>query len=265
MKRLYRLAFVFLALHLSAAPCAIAQNRAVAERTAGQPAAAVESEPPGVGPIRQEGRYERERRAAFMKQKAEKQHALVFLGDSITEGWGDDFREKFPGVSVANRGISGDTSRGLLARLDEDVLALDPRGVVLLIGTNDIGLDVPPEGIAENVKLLVAKIAAKDPKTPIILCLVMPTSPKKNRPTEKIRELNQLLAEAVRGNERVTVLDTYTLFANAEGEAKAEEFPDLLHPNEAGYAKWRGALWPLLATLGFVETEPDSVHAGGGL
>lgn len=183
---------------------------------------------------------------------------LVFLGDSITEGWGDDFHEKFPGVSVANRGISGDTSRGLLARLDEDVLALEPRGVVLLIGTNDIGLDVPPEGVAENVKRLVANVAEKNPKTPIILCLVMPTSPKKNRPTEKIRELNQLLAAAVRGNERVTVLDTYTLFANTAGEAKAEEFPDLLHPNAAGYAKWRSALWPLLATLGFVETEPDS-------
>jgi hypothetical protein len=104
----------------------------------------------------------------------------------------------------------------------------------------------------------VAKINEKAPKAPIILCLVMPTSPTKGRPTDKIRELNQLLAEAVRGNERVTVLDTYTLFANAAGEAKAEEFPDLLHPNAAGYAKWRSALWPLLATLGFVETEADA-------
>ncbi len=87
----------------------------------------------------------------------------------------------------------------------------------------------------------------------------MPTSTKKqHRPTEQIRKLNQLLAEVARGNEHVTVLDTYTLFANAEGEAKPEEFPDLLHPNEAGYAKWRAALWPVLATLGFVEREPES-------
>ena len=60
---------------------------------------------------------------------------------------------------VANRGISGDTSRGLLARLDDDVLALNPRGIVLLIGTNDIEVKVPPEGIAANVKLLLEKIA----------------------------------------------------------------------------------------------------------
>ncbi len=60
-----------------------------------------------------------------------------------------------------------------------------------------------------------------------------------------------------RGNEQVTVLDTYTLFANAEGDAKPEEFPDLLHPNQAGYAKWKAGLWPLLATFGLVETTPD--------
>ncbi|HYO24734.1 MAG TPA: family 16 glycoside hydrolase, partial [Lacipirellulaceae bacterium] len=49
----------------------------------------------------------------------------------------------------------------------------------------------------------------------------------------------------------------YTLYADAQGDAKPEEFPDLLHPNDAGYAKWRAALWPLLATLGFVDREPD--------
>ena len=123
-------------------------------------------------------------------------------------------------------------------------------GIVLLIGTNDIELKVPPEGIAENVKRLLAKITAHDPKTPIILCQVFPTSGKKDRPTEKIRELNQLLAEVARGNEQVTVLDTYTLFANAEGEAKPEEFPDLLHPNDVGYAKWRAALWPAAGHAG---------------
>ena len=167
-------------------------------------------------------------------------------------------------LKLANRGISGDTTRGLLARLDDDVLALNPRGIVLLIGTNDIDVKVSPADIAGNVKLLLDKIAAHDPKLPIILCQVMPTSATKDRPTEKIRELNERLADVARGYEQVTVLDTYTLFANAEGEAKPEEFPDLLHPNDAGYAKWRAALWPLLATLGFVETEPDSFQPEEG-
>src|SRR5262249_12590629 len=187
------------------------------------------------------------------------QHAIVFLGDSITQGWSDDFRGKFAGLNVANRGISGDTSRGLLARVDEDVLSLDPSGIVLLIGTNDISVKVRPEDIAANVKLLLKKIGEHNPDTPIILCQVMPTSgAKQNRPKDQIQKLNRLLAEMVRGNQQVTVLDTYTLFAGPDGEAKLEEFPDLLHPNEIGYNKWKAALWPLLATLGFVDKEGDS-------
>src|SRR5262249_22660797 len=82
---------------------------------------------------------------------------------------------------------------------------------------------------------------------------------KQHRPKEKIRELNQLLTEVARENKHVTVLDTYTLFAGPDGEAKLEEFPDLLHPNDIGYTKWRAALWPLLATLGFVDKEPDAL------
>jgi hypothetical protein len=85
----------------------------------------------------------------------------------------------------------------------------------------------------------------------------MPTSPTKDRPTEKIRELNERLANVARDFNQVTVLDTYTLFANKDGEAPSELFPDLLHLNEAGYDKWWAALWPLFATLGFIETEPD--------
>jgi lysophospholipase L1-like esterase len=262
MQRIAPLAVaLILDLHFAIAENVVAQNAAVAEKSVGRQTPVFGNDVPGVGPIRSEDWFVkiwREQRAKFAKEKDKQQHALVFFGDSITQGWGDDFQGKFPGLNVANRGISGDTSRGLIARLNNDVLSLDPSGIVLLIGTNDIDVGVPPEGIAANVKLLLAKIAAHHPDTPIILCQVMPTSPKKNRPTEKIRRLNGLLADAVRGNEHVTVLDTYTLFANVDGEAKPEEFPDLLHPNEAGYARWRSALWPLLATLGFVEKAPGS-------
>ena len=183
--------------------------------------------------------------------------ALVFLGDSITQGWGDDFRGKFGDVKIANRGISGDTTRGMLVRLADDVIALDPSGVVMLMGTNDIDNGATPETIAGNVKLILAELKEHDPKMPIVLCAVFPSSAEKNRPAEKIRELNRLLAEAVKGDPQVTLVDTWTLFANADGDAKLEEFPDLLHPNDAGYAKWAAALRPILATLGFLETEAD--------
>jgi hypothetical protein len=60
----------------------------------------------------------------------------------------------------------------------------------------------------------------------------------------------------VKGNAQVTLLETWPLFADAKGDALPTEFPDLLHPNLAGYAKWAAALRPVFATLGFLETEP---------
>jgi len=145
-----------------------------------------------------------------------------------------------------------------LIRLDEDVLALHPSGVVLLIGTNDLEEQADPETIAANLKLIVAKLKAQNGAMPIILCKVFPSSETKKRPADKIKRLNELYAAAVKGDPQVIVLETWVLFADAQGNAKNEEFPDLLHPNKAGYAKWAGAIWPIFATLGFLDTEPDA-------
>ena len=216
---------------------------------------------PGAGPLR---RYEwfqqlwTQRRSAWAQRIAEDQHALVFLGDSITQQWGDDLGGSFPGVKVANRGISGDTTRGVLIRLREDVLALHPAGVVLLIGTNDLEEHAAPATVAANVQLILADLERLDPRMPVILCQVFPSSATKHRPAAAIREINERYAGAVKNDPRVTLLATWPLFANAAGDARPEEFPDLLHPNAAGYAKWAAALRPILATLGFIENEPDT-------
>jgi lysophospholipase L1-like esterase len=215
---------------------------------------------PGTGPIRRYDWFQklwRERRAQWVKQRAQDEGAVVFLGDSITQGWGGGLGAAFPGVKVANRGISGDTTRGVLIRLQDDVLALDPKAVVLLIGTNDLDEKATPETIAANLELILAALEAHDPKLPVVLCLVFPSSPQKNRPPDKIKAVNALYLAAVKNDARVVPLETWTLFADASGNAKPEEFPDLLHPNEAGYAKWAAALRPVLATLGFSETSSD--------
>lgn len=268
-----RLVFAFtLALAL---PCiAIAQTAApVKEKPAAKSAATpkisvVTKDTPGVGPIRTEDpkfhKLWNERRTHFAELKPEQMGAVVFFGDSITQGWKDDFRKNFPSVKTANRGISGDTTRGLIARIEEDVLAHDPRAIVMLIGTNDIGRGVSPADIAGNMKIILDKIAAHDPKTPVILCAVMPSSASKDRPADKIRELNQRVAEIAQDYKNVTIVDTYTLFANKEGDAPADLFPDLLHPNDAGYKKWTAALLPLFATLGIVDTEPDTFKPEDG-
>ena len=99
---------------------------------------------------------------------------------------------------------------------------------------------------------------------PVVLCQVFPSSETKKRPAEKIRRINQLYAATVRGDAQVTLIETWPLFAGEHGDAKLEEFPDLLHPNEAGYAKWSAALRPILATLGLLENEPDNFQPEPG-
>ena len=229
----------------------------------------------GSGPIRRADWFQqlwRERRSAWAKQREQDKGAVAFLGDSITQGWGGGLGAAFPGMKVANRGISGDTSRGVLLRLQEDVLVLDPAAVVLLIGTNDLD-DRPrdggasgatPEVIAGNVRLILGALKQHNPRMPVILCQVMPSSASLGRPADRIQALNALFLAAVRNDPQVIPLDTWRLFADANGDAPAAEFPDLLHPNEAGYAKWAAALRPVFATLRLTEATPDTFELEEG-
>lgn len=224
---------------------------------------------PGQGPIRRYDWFQKlwkEKRAEWSKRERieAEQGAVVFLGDSITQGWGDDLGGSFPGLKVANRGISGDTTRGMLLRLAGDVLALQPSCVVLLMGTNDLEEKAEPAVIAENLKQIIAALEKHNPKMPIVLCEVFPSSASKQRPAEKIRKVNELYAAAVKGNPQVTLIETFALFADEHGDARSQQFPDLLHPNELGYAKWAAALRPVLATLDFLETEEDDFQPETG-
>ena len=222
---------------------------------------------PGAGPIRRYGWFKNlweRKRSGWAKRGKQDQGALVFLGDSITQGWGDAMGGSFQGVKVANRGISGDTTRGVLIRLKEDVLSLKPAGIVLLIGTNDLEEKATPEVIASNLKLIISALKKHNAKMPIILCNTFPSSASKRRPADQIKKINQLYFAAVKGDSQITVLDTWLLFADAKGDAKKSEFPDLLHPNKLGYAKWAAALRPLLATHGFIETDADDFKMESG-
>ncbi|GAB5558364.1 MAG: hypothetical protein SynsKO_00110 [Synoicihabitans sp.] len=221
---------------------------------------AVDDGLPGVGPIRRYTWFQNlwlQKRKNWAQQIHADQGALVFFGDSITQGWGDNFKGAFPGIKTANRGISGDTTRGLLLRLEHDVLALNPSGIVLLIGTNDIEEAGRADAIVGNVELLVQQIVDHNDRIPIILCATFPSHPSKDRGPELITDLNDRYRAAFKGHPQVRILDTWTLFADASGNAKVEEMPDLLHPNDVGYEKWRAALWPLLATYHFVEQTHD--------
>ncbi|MFO1042641.1 MAG: GDSL-type esterase/lipase family protein [Planctomycetaceae bacterium] len=215
---------------------------------------------PGAGPIRRYDWFKNlwtQKRTGWAGRVEQDQKSLVFLGDSITQGWGDDMGGSFPGVKVANRGISGDTTRGMLIRLKDDVLALNPTGIVMLMGTNDLEENAEPEVVAANFKLIIAELKKHNPKLPIVVCQVFPSSASKKRPADKIKKVNELYAAAVKGDAQITLIETWKLFADEKGDAKPAEFPDLLHPNKVGYAKWAAALRPILATLEYLETADD--------
>lgn len=193
-----------------------------------------------------------------------KQGSVVFFGDSITQGWGKDFRGRFQGMKLANRGIGGDTTRGMLIRLKEDVLALNPAAIVMLMGTNDIEIDVDREAIGRNLDEIISAIKEHSPEVPIILCRIFPSSPEKDRPKEMIEAVNALYQESVKGDSQVIVLDTWTLFAGEDGNADPKWFKDLLHLNAQGYERWAAALVPVFATLGLIETESDGFEVEDG-
>jgi lysophospholipase L1-like esterase len=217
---------------------------------------------PGAGPLRRYDWFQKlweQRRTQWASSVSQDRHAVVFLGDSITQGWEDQnqLARYFPGLKTANRGISGDTTRGVLIRLDDDVLALEPAAVVLLIGTNDLEEGATPEVIAANLKLILARFKAHNPRMPVVLCAVFPSSASKKRPADAIKRINELYAASVKGDPQVLFLDTWTLWATPTGDALPAEFPDLLHLNQAGYARWAAALRTVLATLGLIEAEAD--------
>lgn len=192
------------------------------------------------------------RRTLFAERQAQDQGGIVFVGDSITEGW-HTLASDFAGLPlpVVNRGIGGDTTPNLLYRLPADVLALHPRALVVLIGTNDLAEHTPPADIADNLRVFHQQVRAAFPKIPIAWCLVMPRKGDDTYP-ERIQELNAFIREIAAADSGITVCDTFTPLALPDGSSQPESYsPDRLHLIPAGYAVWRSVLFPVLAGWDF--------------
>ena len=191
-------------------------------------------------------------REKWAKDAAADQGAVVFFGDSITDGW-KTLAQDFPKLKVANRGIGGDTTRGLRERLQADVLDVHPKAVSILIGTNDLDQGATPEVVVANLKAIVADLHKANGAMPIVINKVMPRGAKAGLFPDKIKVLNGLYEEAFKGDPKVTFCDTWTLFDDGNGACKKEEFPDMLHPNAAGYGKWTTELTPIFEKLGLAK------------
>lgn len=208
---------------------------------------------PGKGVVWASNRFHNvnyERRLLFSQNREKDQGGVVFLGDSITQGW-KDLETAFPEIplKIVNRGINGDTTPNVLFRVEEDVVSLNPRAVVLLIGTNDLRHGVSPAEITENIQAIIQKLRSRDSRLPIVLCLVMPRGGDAEFP-DRIPRLNaRLQGLANAAMPKIKICDTYGPFVQPDLTSNPSDFTDRLHPNASGYAKWRAALLPLLQTI----------------
>lgn len=164
---------------------------------------------------------------------------IVFIGDSITEGWSRFTPGLFTG-GIVNRGISGQTSPQLLLRFMADVVALKPRVVHLMIGTNDIAGNTgptTPEAWKNNLRAMVELARANDIR--VILGSIPPADHMSwrpdLRPAAQIAALNEWLKQfaAERG---LTYADYHAVLSGPSGELRSEFGRDGVHPEAAGYA-----------------------------
>lgn len=170
---------------------------------------------------------------------------VVFMGDSITDSWDDPkFGGFFPGKPYVDRGISGQTTPQMLVRFRADVIALRPRVVVILAGTNDLPGQMSLEAIEDNL-VSMAELARSN-RIQVVLSSVLPVSDydlrdgkpiirTKDRSPEKIIALNQWMKNYAAAN-KLIYLDYYSAMIDAQGFLKDELSEDGLHPNAKGYA-----------------------------
>jgi lysophospholipase L1-like esterase len=173
---------------------------------------------------------------------------ILFLGDSITAGWGKAkpvWDERYAPHQAANFGISGDRTQHVLWRIANGELDTPrPKVLVLMIGTNNIGY--PTEDIIKGDRKIVEEIHRKLPATKLLLLGIFPRGAEAGNPLRaKIKTVNEALAKLDDGK-LTRYLDIGPKFLDADSNLPKDIMPDALHPSAAGYKIWADAMQPLL-------------------
>lgn len=195
-----------------------------------------------------------ERHEAINKRVAEGDVDLIFIGDSITQGWEGAGKEVwqryYADRNAANLGISGDRTQHVLWRLENgNIDGISPKLAVVMIGTNNSG-DNTPQEIADGIKAIVEKLRTELPQTKILLLGIFPRGEDDEDPRRIVNtKTNELIREYADG-ETVHYLDIGERFLEDDGETLSREtMPDLLHLNEKSYQTWAEAIEPQVAKL----------------
>ena len=174
---------------------------------------------------------------------------VVFLGNSITQG-GKDWSKRLNYPNIKNRGIGGDVTDGVLARIDE-IVYFKPKAVFLLIGINDLWNNGSPDNpsaeyIGNNIIKIAQVISAKAPKTKVYVQTVLPID--KEIYKNNILKVNEII-EANEKENAYEIIDLYSIFATENGLIKKELSSDGIHLNEKGYNTWVEFIKPIVYSL----------------
>jgi lysophospholipase L1-like esterase len=183
---------------------------------------------------------------------------VLFMGDSITDFWRNPeggnysgkpvFDKYFGNLKVANFGIAGDTTQGVLYRLQHgEGQGFSPKAVMLMIGTNNTGQNTAAE-IAEGIGAIVLELQKDFPKAKILLLAIFPRSTVNDPVRAKLAEINSIIAKLHDGD-RVQYLDIGPKFLDAGGNISKDIMSDALHPTTKGYEIWAEAVKEPLANL----------------
>jgi lysophospholipase L1-like esterase len=189
---------------------------------------------------------DRNRHEEFLKVAKAGGIDLLFLGDSITDGWrgtGKGVWDKyFAPLKAANFGISADRTEHVIWRLRNGELeGFQPKVAVVMIGTNN---GDPAPDVAQGIKTILNDIHDRHPRCKVLLLGIFPRSEKPDGARMKNDEVNKLISKFVTFAEtrRVAYLDIGAKFLAPDGTLPKDIMPDFLHPNEKGYQIWADAI-----------------------
>jgi beta-glucosidase len=175
---------------------------------------------------------------------------LLFIGDSITQGWNNNevWKKHYTPRHAANFGIGGDGTQHVLWRIENGELeGIKPRVVVLMIGTNNVAGSSADDIVAGN-KAIVAELRKRLPEAKILLLGVFPRSEKPDATRAKLKAVNDQLSKLDDGD-KVHYLDIGPSFLEKDDTISKEIMPDFLHLSLEGYKRWAEAIEPSLKKL----------------
>lgn len=191
------------------------------------------------------------RHEAFVAQAKEGGVEILFVGDSITDGWRNRalWKERYAPLKAADFGIGGDRTEHVLWRLQNGELdGIKPKVIVLMIGTNNTRNNSAPE-IVEGITAIVKEFRTRLPDSKVLLLGVFPRDAQPNTPNRvKIKEINTSIAKLDDGR-HVKYLDIGEKFLEPDGTMSKEIMPDFLHPSDKGYQIWADAMQETLISL----------------